>query len=282
MQSRHSTCAQTYLAQTEPTASISGSSAATSRQCDAKQLSISSSSSSSTSSSDDDDIAYKSATTGNACVLPHFAPVPAAAAAGAAAGNNMPSSPCAEGTAGTAGTVSSSHDGRIRSACESGGVDSGSSAGDCDSHGSSESDSDSDSLDADDNSGRCSDTPTGVLGNGSQQQTAFDQLDMLFSRKGAAGSMSTQLAALDLLKQKPGQSRHSVAQSVGGKTQLCKGAARLPADKGSAKTGLPKQRLLGGEDGGKASAKTEWMQMQIGGNPVYSNQKAGRASAGEC
>lgn len=275
-QGRHRTCAQTHLDQTVATASTSGSSAATSSESDAKKLS-----SSSSSRSSDDDIASNSAILGNACVLPHCTPAELSPAAAAAA-REKSSSTCAEATA---GTVSSSHDGRIRSASESGGVDSSSSASDCDNHGSSESDSNSDSFDAEDNSGRCSDIPTGMLGDGSLQQTAFDQLDMLFSRKGAAGTMSTQLAVLDLLKQKSGQSVHSAAQSAGGKTQHglpCKGPARLPADKGSAKTGkgLPKQHLAG-EDGRKAIAKTEWVQMQIGGNPVYSNQNAGRASAGE-
>ena len=272
--SRHRTREQTHLAQTEPTASTSGRSAATSSESDTEELSGSSSSSSSSCSSHDE-IASISASIGNARVQACCAPVDLVPSA--AAGDKKSRS---IGTEATAGTVSRSHDGHIRTS-ENAGDDSSSSASDCDSHGSSESDSDSeDAKDA----GTA--TQIGVLGNGSQQQTAFDQLDMLFSRKGAAGSMSTQLAALDLLKHKPGQSVHSVVQSAGGKTQhglLCKGPARLPADKPSIKTrkGLPKQRLLAGEDGRKAIAKTEWVQMQKGGNPVYSNQRAGGASAGE-
>ena len=289
--SQHRTGSQTHLDQTDAAAGTSGSSAATSSESDAEQLSGSSSSSNYSSSSDDDNASFNSAIIIHASVLPavvaHCAPanmLPATAAdAHADTHTKNFSSRCPQATL---DRCSRSHDGQVSSS-EGGDNDTSCSESDCDSHSNAESDSSSDIVDAQEDSGRCTDTQIAVQGNGSQQQTAFDQLDVLFSRKGAAGSMSTHLAALDLLKQKPGQSMHSAAQSAGGMTQnglLCKAPARLRAGKSGAKagTGLTEQGMLAREVAGKPAPKTEWVQMQTGGNPLYSNQKVGSASAGEC
>lgn len=288
---QHHTGSQTHLDQTDAAASTSRSSAATSTESDTEQLA---GGSRSNSSSSDDDASSNSGTISNAPVLQTVvaqgAPanlLPAAAAAAAVAhvdaGPKKSSSTSAQATS---DYVSRNHSG-LASSSEDGDDDSSCGDSDCDSQSSAESDSSSDMVNDQHDSGSRTDTKTAVQGTGPRQQTAFDQLDVLFSRKGAAGSMSTHLAALDLLKQKPGQSMHSAAQFAGGKSQnglLCKAPARLQAGKGSAKAGtvLTKQGLLAGEDGGNAISKTDWVQMQNGGNPLYSNQKAGSASAGEC
>ena len=289
--SQHRTGSQTHADQSDAAASTSGSSAAPSSESDAEQLLGSSSSSS------DDDASSNSPTIRNASVLPTVAAqcapadsLPAAAAVAHAgirtkksSSTTKSSSRCAQATS---DSVSRSHNSQASSS-EDGDDDSSCGESDCDSHGSAESDSSSDVVDGQDDSGRRTDTQTTVQGNDSQQQTAFDQLDLLFSRKGAAGSMSTHLAALDLLKQKPGQSMHSAAQFVGRKSQngsLSRVPARLQAGQGGAKAGrgLTQQSVLAGNADGKAVPKMEWVQMQTGGNPLYSNQKAGSASAGEC
>ena len=283
---QHHTASQTHLDQTDAAASTSGSSAATSSEPDAEQLA----GSSSNCSSSDDDASFNSATVSNASVpqtvVAQCAPanlLPAAAAAAVAHTDAGPKKPSSTSAQATSDYVSRNHSG-LASSSEDG--DDDSSCGDSDCQSSAESDSSSDMVNDQHDSGCRTDTQTAVQGTGPQQQTAFDRLDVLFSRKGAAGSMSTHLAALDLLKQKPGQSMHSAAQSAGGKSQnglLCKAPASLQARKGSAKAGrvLTKQGLLAGEDGGNAIPKTDWVQMQNGGNPLYSNQKAGSASASE-
>ena len=302
--SQHGTGSQTHPDQTDAAAGTSGSSAATSSgssaatssESDAEQLSGSSSSSSSSkcsSSSSDDDASVNSATIRHASMSPTVVAdcaladlLPAAAAAAVAHADTCTKNSRSSFAQVTSDNVSRSRGSQVSSS-EGGADDSSCGESDCDSHDSVESDSSSDIVDAQDDSGHHTDTQKAVQSNGSQQQTAFDQLDVLFSRKGAAGSMSTHLAALDLLKEKPGQSMHSAAQSVGGKSQtglLCKAPARLQAGKGGAKAGrgFTQQCVLAGEDGGKSIAKTEWVQMQNGGNPLYSNQKAGSASAGQC
>ena len=288
---QHRTGSQTPLDQTDAAASTSGTSAATSSESGVAQSSGSSSNySSSSSSSSDDDYDYASfnpATISNASVLPTVvahraaADLLPAAVAHADKGTEKSSSRCAQATS---DNVSWSHNGQPSSS-EGADNDSSCSESYCDSRGKAESDNSNGMVDAQDE--HCTDTQTAVQGNGSQQQTTFDQLDMLFSRKGAAGSMSTHLAALALLKHKPGPRMHSGAQSAGRKSQsslLCKVPARLQAGKAGAKAGrgLTKQCVLAGEDGGQAIPKTEWVQMQNGGNPLYSNQKAGSASTGEC
>ncbi|KAL3150884.1 hypothetical protein ABBQ32_000634 [Trebouxia sp. C0010 RCD-2024] len=160
------------------------------------------------------------------------------------------------------------------------------SQGDCTSPGSSESDSESDVEDVEDDIGPSAALGMRIQGFGVDQQAAFNQLDALFARRGAPGSMATQLAALDLLKRKQGHSMHSMhsrAQHSGGRSQkspLCQLPGGAHGGESGGKAGS-KQRLQAARNGGKAKPKTGWLQMQDGGNPLYSNQKSASASAGK-
>lgn len=272
-QTQHHTGAQTHLKQPDTTASSSESSAATSSKSDAQQQS--SSGSSSGSSSDDD----------SSTCLANSAATPSAPADKAATTTDR-------ATANVINTrAKNSSDGvSISQASENGSSEDGddtSSDSDSESPGSSEGDSDSDSMNAQDNNAHRTDPQMPVQGSGARQQSAFDLLDALFARTGASGSMSIQLAALDLLKKKPGHSVHSAPQLAGRKSQdgrLRKAPRELQGGKSDANAGrgLGQQRLLAGECGEKITPKAEWVQMQNGGNPLYSNQKAGSASPGEC
>lgn len=114
------------------------------------------------------------------------------------------------------------------------------------------------------------------------QQAAFDQLDALFAQKRASGSVSTHLAALDLLKRKPSHSVHSTTRQAGvesNRSQLSKSAGSRQGGKVNIRKG--KQKALAGEAREKAAPQAEWLQIQNGGNPLYSNQKAGSVSTGE-
>lgn len=170
------------------------------------------------------------------------------------------------------------------SSCET--VAGSTSQGDCTSPGSSESDSESDVEDVEDDIGPSAALGMRIQGFGVDQQAAFNQLDALFARRGAPGSMATQLAALDLLKRKQGHSMHSMhsrAQHSGGRSQkspLCQLPGGAHGGESGGKAGS-KQRLQAARNGGKAKPKTGWLQMQDGGNPLYSNQKSASASAGE-
>ena len=272
-QSQHHTGAQTHPKQADTSASSSGSSAATPSNSDAQQQSGSGSSSG--SSSDDDS---------STCLANSAATASAPADKAATATHRATANAINTRTKKSWDGVSISQASENGSEDEDG--DDTSSDSDSESPGSSEGDSDSDSMNAQDNNAHRTDPQMPVQGSGARQQSAFDLLDALFARTGASGSMSTQLAALDLLKKKPGHSVHSAPQLAGRKSQdgrLLKAPRELQGGKSGANAGrgLGQQRLLAGECGEKTTPKAEWVQMQNGGNPLYSNQKAGSASPGE-